>query len=96
MPMRTFTFYHLARDLDRIAPGFGLTIDYDILESLIETMASSRPPDHLRDEMKELAQEHLCDFKDWGEHRFVQFVKRKRERASAIAPVQEAPRTPNA
>jgi hypothetical protein len=76
MPIRTFTFYHLGRDLDHVAPGFGLTVDYDILESLIETLASSRPPCHLKDELRQLAEEHHCDFKDWSEHRFVQFVKR--------------------
>lgn len=44
MPMRAFTFFQLGRDLDGIGPGFGLTVDSDILESLIEMMVSSQPP----------------------------------------------------
>jgi hypothetical protein len=31
-------------------------------------------PAHLKDELQQLADEHNCDFKDWLEHRFVQFV----------------------
>ena len=75
MPLRTFTFFQLGRDLDGIGPGFGLTVDYDILESLIETTESARPPELLRKELQQLAKEHDCNFKDWSEHRFVQFFK---------------------
>lgn len=78
MPVKAFTFFSLGRDLDNIAPGFGLTVDYEILEGLITSTVSSGPPDHLRDELKQLAEEHSCDFKDWAEHRFVQFVKHQR------------------
>ena len=35
MPIKAFTFYSLARDLENTAPGFGITIDYEILESLM-------------------------------------------------------------
>jgi len=76
MPVKRFTFYSLGRDLDNIAPGFGVTVDYDILEALIRSMPSPQPPAHLREELKELAEEYGCDFKDWEEHRFFQFVKR--------------------
>ncbi len=75
MPVKTFTFYSLGRDLDNLAPGFGLTMDYDVLEGLIKSMASNAPPDHLRDELKELAREHHCEFKDMAKQRFVHFVK---------------------
>ena len=76
MPLRTFTFFQLGRDLDGIGPGFDLTVDYEILESLIESVESSRPPNLLRDELRQLANEHHCDFKDWVELRFVHFIKR--------------------
>ena len=76
MPLRTFTFFRLGQDLDGIAPGFGLTIDYDILEGLIASVRSSQPPAHLRDELQQLAEEHRCDFRDFRDHRFIQFVKR--------------------
>jgi hypothetical protein len=76
MPMKKFTFYNLGRDLDAIAPGFGLTVDYDILEGLIRSATTSQPPDHLRDEFKLLAREHNCTFSDFAEHRFVHFAKR--------------------
>lgn len=75
MPVKTFTFYNLGRDLDNLAPGFGLTINYDVLEGLIKTMASDAPPDHLRDELKELAREHHCQFEDIADNRFVHFMK---------------------
>ena len=74
--MKTFTFYNLGRDLDSIAPGFGLTVDYEILEGLIRSATTPQPPDHLRDEFKNLADAHNCDFNDFGEHRFIHFVKR--------------------
>ena len=75
MPLKKFTFFSLGRDLDGLAPGFGITVDYEILEGLIKTMHSPVPPSHLRDELEELAEEHGCDFTDWSEQRFVQFVK---------------------
>ena len=78
MPVKAFTFFSLGRDLDNLAPGFGLTVDYEILEGLLRSTVASAPPDHLRDELRELALEHKCDFKDWAEHRFVHFVKRSR------------------
>ena len=77
MPVKTFTFYSLGRDLDDLAPGFGLTVNYEILESLIRSMHSPHPPDHLRDELKELASEHHCKFNDLADHGFVHFVKQK-------------------
>ncbi len=77
MPIKAFTFYSLARDLENTAPGFGITIDYDILESLMASIMSSKPPANLKDELRQLADAHNCDFRDWREHRFVQFVKRK-------------------
>ena len=77
MPVKTFTFYNLGRDLDNLAPGFGLTVDYDLLEGLIRSMHSSHPPNHLRDELKDLASEHHCDFSDIADHRFVHFTKQK-------------------
>ena len=40
MPVKTFTFYNLGRDLDNLAPGFGLTVDYDLLEGLIRSIGS--------------------------------------------------------
>ena len=76
MPVKRFTFYSLGRDLDNIAPGFGVTVDYDILEGLIKSMHSPYPPAHLREELKQLAKEHGCEFRDWEEKRFVQFVRR--------------------
>lgn len=77
MPIKAFTFYSLARDLENTAPGFGITIDYDILESLLASITSSKPPANLKDELRQLADAHNCDFRDWREHRFVQFAKRK-------------------
>lgn len=76
MPIKKFTFYNLGRDLHNIAPGFGLTVDYDVLEALLRTAHTPTPPDHLRDEFKELAEENHCDFHDYSEHRFLHFVKR--------------------
>ena len=76
MPLKAFTFYSLGRDLDNLAPGFGMTVDYNILESLIRSMPSPHPPDHLRDEFRTLAKEHHCEFEDMVEHRFVHFSKR--------------------
>jgi hypothetical protein len=76
MAIKIFTFYSLGRNLDNIAPGFGMTVDYDILEGLIRSIKSQQPPSHLRDEFKQLAKEHGCDFQDWPEHRFIHFVKR--------------------
>ena len=76
MPIKKFTFYNLGRNLDNIAPGFGLTVDYDILEGLIRSAHTPEPPHHLRDEFREIAEEHDCEFHDYGEHRFVHFVKR--------------------
>ncbi len=76
MAMKNFTFYNLGRALDNVAPGLGMTVDYDILEGLIRSINSRQPPSHLRDEFKRLAEEHDCDFHDWSEHRFIHFVKR--------------------
>ncbi|MCP4185263.1 MAG: hypothetical protein GY761_18465 [Hyphomicrobiales bacterium] len=78
MAMKIFTFYSLGRNLDNVAPGFGMTVDYDILEGLIRSINPQQPPSHLRDEFKQLAEEHDCDFHDWHEHRFIHFVKRGR------------------
>jgi len=64
MPIKAFTFYSLARDLENTAPGFGIKIDYEILESLMVQIVSSKPPAHLKDELQQLADEHNCDFKD--------------------------------
>lgn len=75
MPVKKFTFFSLGRDLDNMAPGFGITVDYDILEGLIKTAHTPYPPAHLRDELKELADDHGCDFRDFEESRFVQFFK---------------------
>ncbi len=76
MPVKTFTFFNLGRDLDNLAPGFGLTMNYDVLESLIRSMPSPHnPPDHLRDELKLLAKKHHCAFSDLPGQRFVHFVK---------------------
>lgn len=52
MPIKAFTFYSLARDLENTAPGFGITIDYDILESLLASITSSKPPANLKDELR--------------------------------------------
>ena len=76
MAIKKFTFYSLGRDLGNLAPGFGITVDYDILESLIRSTAGHHPPDHLRDELKELAQLHHCEFRDFEEHRFVHFTRK--------------------
>ena len=76
MAIKKFTFYSLGKNLDNIAPGFGLTVDYEILEALIRSASSPQPPDHLRDEFKQLAEEHNCRFEDIAEHRFVHFTKR--------------------
>ena len=76
MAMKTFTFYSLGRDLDNVAPGFGVTVDYNILEGLIRSIDSQQPPSHLRDELKLLAEKHDCDFRDYSEHRFIHFAKR--------------------
>ena len=75
MPIKKFTFYNLGRDLDNLPPGFGLTMDYEILESLIRSAKTPNPPDHLRDELKDLALEHGCAFKDLPRQRFVHFSK---------------------
>lgn len=44
MPIKNFTFFALGRDLDRLAPSFGLTLDYKILESLIRSVVTPLPP----------------------------------------------------
>ena len=75
MLLKKFTFYNLGRQLDDLAPGFGLTVDYNILEELIRSAVADHPPDHLRDELTDLALNHHCDFTDWTDHRFVHFVK---------------------
>ncbi len=76
MPIKNFTFFALGRDLDQLAPGVGLTLDYSILESLIRSAITPLPPAALREELKILSEQHNCDFIDWAEHRFVQFSKR--------------------
>ena len=76
MPLKKFTFYNLGRDLDNLAPGFGLTMDYDILEGLIRSSDAPQPPEHLRDELKQFADGHHCDFRDWSDERFVHFIRR--------------------
>ena len=76
MPVKKLTLFSLSRDLDNIAPGFGLTMDYDILEGLIRSAHTPYPPAHLREELRELAEEHGCEFRDDEENRFVHFLKR--------------------
>lgn len=76
MPIKNFTFFALGRDLDQLAPSVGLTLDYSILESLIRSVVTPLPPAALREELKTLSEQHNCDFKDWADHRFVQFTKR--------------------
>jgi hypothetical protein len=76
MAIKKFTFYSLGRDLDNLAPGFGITVDYEILESLIRAAVSAHPPGHLRDELRQLAEIHHCDFRDFEEQKFVHFTRK--------------------
>ena len=78
MIMKAFTFHNLAASLDDTPPGFGVTVNYEILEGLIETLISDGLPADLKGELEQLAQTHNCDFADWGESRFVQFTKKRR------------------
>ena len=78
MIMKAFTMYSLASDLDNTAPGFGVTVGYEILEGMTEMLFESNLPADLKQELEQLAKQHGCEFNDWSEHRFVQFVKPKR------------------
>jgi hypothetical protein len=49
MPMRTFTFFQLGRDLDGIDPGFGLKVDRDILRASLKRWSHrGRPTFYVR------------------------------------------------
>ncbi len=76
MAIKKFTFYSLGRDLDNLAPGLGITMDYEILEGLIRSANSDHPPDHLRDELKHLAEKHDCNFRDFEDYKFVHFTRK--------------------
>ena len=78
MIMKAFTFHSLAASLEDTPPGFGVTVNYEILEGLVENLIDSKLPADLRSELEALAEEHDCAFEDWGEHRFVQFTKKRR------------------
>lgn len=78
MIMKAFTLYSLARDLQDTAPGFGVTVGYGILEGMADTPIDADVPLDLKKELQQLAEENDCAFKDWSEHRFVQFVKHER------------------
>lgn len=79
MIMKAFTFHSLAAALEDTPPGFGVTVNYEILEGLDEHLFSSEIPANLKSEMEALAKEHGCKFEDWSQHRFVQFTKLKRD-----------------
>ena len=76
MIMKAFTLFGLASSLDDTPPGFGVTVSYRIIEGMIETLVEQDLPSDLLVEFQQLAREHNCDFRDWKEHRFVQFEKR--------------------
>ena len=78
MIMKAFTFHNLAASLEDTPPGFGVTVNYEILEGLIETLISDGLPADLQGELEALAAEHNCEFADWGSQRFVQFTKKRR------------------
>jgi len=78
MIMKAFTFHSLAASLEDTPPGFGVTVNYEILEGLVENLIDSKLPAGLKSELEALAEEHDCAFEDWGEHRFVQFTKKRR------------------
>jgi hypothetical protein len=75
--MKAFTLYNIGATLGDTPPGFGLTVDYAILEGMAERPAAPTLPADLVEELRELAETRNCDFRDWNEHRFVQFVKRR-------------------
>jgi hypothetical protein len=45
---------------------------------MTEMLFESNLPADLKQELEQLAKQHDCEFNDWSEHRFVQFVKPKR------------------
>ena len=80
MIMRAFTLYSLGVSLEDTPPGFGVTVNYEVIEGMIERLVEQNLPADLVSELQELADRNNCDFKDWSELRFVQFVKRREVR----------------
>lgn len=78
MIMRAFTLYSIGAALEDTPPGFGVTVNYEILEGMIEKLVEQGLPSDLITELQELADKHDCDFRDWNDNRFVQFVKRRK------------------
>ncbi len=80
MIMRAFTLYSIGASLEDTPPGFGVTVNYEVIEGMIEKLVEQELPSDLVAELQELADRNNCEFRDWKEHRFVQFVRRKEER----------------
>ena len=78
MIMKAFTFHSLAASLEDTPPGFGVTVNYEILEGLVENLIDGGLPADLKGELQALADQNSCTFEDWNEHRFVQFTKKRR------------------
>ncbi len=79
MIMKAFTFHSLAASLEDTPPGFGVTVNYEILEGLVENLIGDELPADLKGELEALASQHNCTFDDRGELRFVQFTKKRRD-----------------
>jgi len=78
MIMKAFTFHSLAASLEDTPPGFGVTVNYEILEGLVENLIDGDLPADLKGELEALAEQHNCILTDWAEQRFVQFTKKRR------------------
>jgi len=78
MIMKAFTFHSLAASLEDTPPGFGVTVNYEILEGLVENLIDGDLPADLKGELETLAEQHNCILTDWAEQRFVQFTKKRR------------------